>query len=265
LENVVITGNTSSWDGGGISSWYYSSPILKNVTISNNTAPERGGGIFISWGSSADLINSILWNNSPQEVRFDGGFDPDTITISWSDVEGGEAGIVTNNNGTINWLNGNIDNDPLFISSGDHPFSLIATSPCINSGTPDTSGLFLPPYDITGNPRIWDERIDMGAYEWNSLRIEDPEVESSKFKVHCYPNPFSTTTSLEYKLCQSEVVRITFYDQFGKQVVVIEEYQPKGEQKIVWYAENLPAGIYFFRLQVGEQVAPGKVVKISDL
>jgi len=237
LENVLITGNFSSWNGGGISSAYGSSPVMKNVTISNNSASQFGGGIYLSWGSSASLINSIFWNNSPQEVRFNGGFDPNTITITWSDVEGGEEGIVTNNNGTIFWMEGNIDDDPLFIGSGDHPFALLAASPCVDVGTPDTTGLFLPPYDIIGNPRIWNERVDMGAYEWNSLGVEESEVESSKSNVLCYPNPFTTFTTIAYELDQPEIVRITFYNQFGSLVDVIEEYQHQGLNKLVWIPE----------------------------
>lgn len=38
-------------------------------------------------------------------------------------------------------------------------------SPAINNGSPDTSGLFLPEYDLDLNPRV-NQRIDIGAYEY---------------------------------------------------------------------------------------------------
>ena len=43
-----------------------------------------------------------------------------------------------------------------------------STSPCINSGIIDITGLFLPDYDIAGNLRIdpTSNTIDMGAYEY---------------------------------------------------------------------------------------------------
>jgi len=76
------------------------------------------------------------------------------------------------------------------------------------------------------------------------------------------PNPFSTSTTIEYSLSHPQTVTITFYNQFGKMVDVIEERQQKGLQKVVWTPENLADGIYYFRLQAGEQLASGKVVSV---
>jgi len=43
----------------------------------------------------------------------------------------------------------------------------------------------------------------------------------------------------------------------------IEQEQPKGQQKVHWNAEELPAGMYYFRIQAGEQVGGGKMVKME--
>jgi len=81
------------------------------------------------------------------------------------------------------------------------------------------------------------------------------------FKI--FPNPFTTSTTIEYELQHSETVRLTFYNQFGKQVDVIEERQSQGMNKVVWIPENLADGIYYFRLEAGEQTASGKVVLVQ--
>jgi fibronectin type 3 domain-containing protein len=52
---------------------------------------------------------------------------------------------------------------------------LQATSPCINAGTPDTSGLNIGPFDLDGNPRVAFGRIDMGAYE-SDFSVSPPSV-----------------------------------------------------------------------------------------
>lgn len=77
-----------------------------------------------------------------------------------------------------------------------------------------------------------------------------------------YPNPFSTSTTIEYELTQPQTVIITFYNQCGKQVDVIEAKQQKGLNEIVWTPENLAEGIYYFRLEAGERVTSGKVVLV---
>jgi len=157
LMNVTITGNTADAQGGGIYC-YSSSPSLVNVTITGNTAEYVGGGIFCYINSNPNLVNCIMWNDSPQEIYISSG----SVIATYSDIQGGWAGT------------GNIDQNPLFVGSGDHPFSLMEASPCIDAGIPDTLGLNLLPWDIIGNERIWDGDgngsaiIDMGAYEYGA-------------------------------------------------------------------------------------------------
>jgi len=175
LANVTIAGNS----GNGIHCEANSSTSLVNVTITSNSSNYSGGGIFCYDGGVADLINCILFNNSPQEVEFLDHFQANEITIAYSDIEGGLNAIVTNNNGIVNWLEGNIDEEPLFVSIGDYPFSLQDLSPCVNAGSPDTTGLNLPEYDLAGNQRIFGGRIDMGAYENQNVIVN-----SENYLIH---------------------------------------------------------------------------------
>jgi len=120
--------------GGGITCKKSSSPSFENVTITGNSAND-GGGIYC-WGySSPSLVNYISWNNSPQKVGFwYYSSDPNRITIAYSDIQGGEQGTVTNNNGTVNWLDGNIDADPLFVDAERGNYHLAEDSPCVDTG-----------------------------------------------------------------------------------------------------------------------------------
>ncbi|TSA27319.1 T9SS C-terminal target domain-containing protein [bacterium] len=155
LKNVTITGN-SAYDGGGIY-FDHSSPSLENVTITGNIAADDGGGIYCFWYSSPSLVNCILCNNSPQEIYLSEYAYPSTITISYSDIQGGESGIITNNNGTVYWLEGNIDADPLFLDPANGDYHLTENSPCIDAGDPDS------PLDPDGT------RADMGAYYYDQI------------------------------------------------------------------------------------------------
>ena len=76
-----------------------------------------------------------------------------------------------------------------------------------------------------------------------------------------YPNPFTKSTTLEYTLNYQQTVTITFYNQFGKIVDRIEQKQSAGIQQVVWTPE-LTMGVYFYRLEAGEQVASGKVLLV---
>lgn len=258
--NIELTNNNGG-AGGGMICAFNCNPEIVNSTLANNSAI-MGGGIACVHNSNPSFINSIIWSNTPEQVFFTDEWSSNSISFSFSSIEGGEEGIVTNDNGTCNWLEGNIDQDPIFVYSGDHPYQVNDYSPCIDAGTQDTAGLNLPEYDLAGEIRIDNERVDMGAYEWNTMvGVEDASMPQHKLvRVNKYPNPFSTSITIEYSLNQPQTVTITFYNQFGKQVDILRQDQSQGLQEVVWTPENLVNGVYYFRLQAGEQMASGKMV-----
>ncbi|MCK4653950.1 MAG: right-handed parallel beta-helix repeat-containing protein, partial [Candidatus Cloacimonetes bacterium] len=256
IDSCTISGNSAVDEGGGIYC-SNSSPRLQNVTITGNSAVYDGGGIYCAYNSNPLLLNSILWNDIPQEVYFHQNGGPNSITISYSDVQGGEAGIVTNNNGTVYWLEGNIDEDPLFVGTGDHPFMLQDLSPCVNAGIPDTTGLNLPEFDLAGNSRVFGGRIDMGAYENQNVIVnadEDLIPLITKLNQN-YPNPFNPTTTINYSLKENSKVSINIYNIKGQKVrTLIKDKLEAGNYSVIWYGKDnngksVSSGIYFYKLK----------------
>ena len=164
LRNILINGNVTG-EGGGIFC-NNGDPYVMNVTISGNSA-RVGGGIQCFNSSNPILVNTILWNNSPEEIcfsRWEVDLDTNTITISYSDIQGDSAGIETNDNGTVYWLEGNIDADPLFVNPENGDYHLQWGSPCIDTGDPDLNG-----DGIIGETNHDEQdpdgtRMDMGVY-----------------------------------------------------------------------------------------------------
>ncbi len=252
ITGNIISGNTASMGGGGISI-YSGSPVFINNTISNNTAYNSGGGIFCDYSdptinnntitnnsaakggalfftlySSLSLYNTILWGNSastsgPQVYLDDENSDPD---FYYCDVQDGIAAF--GHNGSIFYTGiyqHNIDTIPLFVSPSAGSgagyngvavdWSLTITSPCINAGTPDTTGLGLPATDIDGNPRIRGGIIDIGAYEYplpNSIH----EVLNT-ISMDIYPNPAIDYLTIEIQQ-KSEIEILTMKGQIIKRI-----------------------------------------------
>ncbi|MBE0639667.1 MAG: T9SS type A sorting domain-containing protein, partial [Bacteroidales bacterium] len=167
---------------------------------------------------------------------------------------------------------GNINQDPLFDLSGSHPYALLPGSPCIDTGTPDTTGLCLPSCDLMGCCRIWDGDgngvavIDMGAYEFDSpmVGIAKPVITQHRKETNLtgFPNPFTTSTTIEFELKAETPVTLQVYNHMGQQVAdLLNESRAPGNHQFTWKAAHLPPGLYFLRLQAGNEVRTGKVIK----
>jgi hypothetical protein len=151
IENNIITGNSGSY-AGGIYCSVSSGPYITNNTICDNLATSGGGGGIFSSESRPKPTNTILWGNSPTQIFCHASGNPSTVTVSHSDIQGGLAGIITNSNGTVNWLESNIDTDPMFVDAANGDYHLSDYSPCIGGGTLwadlDGDGILVP-------ARIW--------------------------------------------------------------------------------------------------------------
>lgn len=70
-----------------------------------------------------------------------------------------------------------------------------------------------------------------------------------------YPNPFSAITNIPYVIHNSGPVRITIHNSQGKEILsLVNQFQPPGKYTASLNASNLPRGIYFFSLQIGNEL-----------
>ena len=127
--NLSIIVQNSAEHGGAIYGRINSDINIQSTTISDNFATE-GGGLYLRNNSTTWVERTIFWNDSPQEIFLHPVEGATQLSVSYSDIEGGEDGIVTNNNGYIYWFGGNIDSDPLFCDPQNGDYSVAANSPC---------------------------------------------------------------------------------------------------------------------------------------
>lgn len=67
------------------------------------------------------------------------------------------------------------------------------------------------------------------------------------------PNPFSRTTTIRFHLPLSEYVTLKIYNIIGQEVAALVDGTLKaGEHHVVFDAQNLPHGVYFYRLNAGD-------------
>lgn len=183
IANNLIYDNRATSDAGAIALVFGIYAEVYNNTIMNNINNNTGGGAILvaENNASAKFRNNIIYGNAPLDgvlplqIRF---YESGTLDIDYNCIMEGKYGVLEYGGTYTDIGEHNIDIDPNIQSSTNSDYRLTSASPCINAGTPDTTGLALPLADLDGNVRIWNGRIDMGAFEFGSqpLYLELPNV-----------------------------------------------------------------------------------------
>ena len=80
--------------------------------------------------------------------------------------------------------------------------------------------------------------------------------------VTTHPNPFTTTTTIEYELTEPTHIQLTFYNHLGEAVEeAVSAYKLPGVHTYEWGAERLSEGMYFAVLRNGDGVLVVKLIK----
>lgn len=83
-----------------------------------------------------------------------------------------------------------------------------------------------------------------------------PEIKAKQLKGYslssAYPNPINSTTRIHYSLPKAGNVRLTILDIQGREVeILVNDNKAAGSYEVQWNPQ-LPGGIYFYQIQVGE-------------
>jgi len=104
-----------------------------------------------------------------------------------------------------------------------------------------------------GNLRI---PVSINVNKSNSVTLSDVfELEQN------YPNPFNSSTMIPFFLKETGKVKLEIFDVLGRLVsTLIEAEMTPARYTTIFKAPNLPAGIYFYRLQVGSSSEARRLV-----
>jgi len=88
-----------------------------------------------------------------------------------------------------------------------------------------------------------------------------PEQQSPT-QLSTFPNPFTTSTTIEYELTEPSHIQLTIYNAIGGVVYTAEDRLIfAGKHSFTWSPERLPEGMYYGVLRSEEGVSVVKMVK----
>ncbi len=169
IINCTIAGNMANYGGGVLAqsvkvyeeedeTIYTSHPVMINSIIRDNLALYGGSQICVGYGDDASELSTTI------AVAAE-------VTVLYSNVQGGSAGIYKDPNSTVNWGDGNINSDPKFVDKYNGDYHILFNSTCRDTGF----SLAVAEYDtdLDGNPRKVGNAVDMGAYEIQDMVTVD--------------------------------------------------------------------------------------------
>ena len=108
---------------------------------------------------------------------------------------------------------------------------------------------------------------DTGAYS-NPVNVKTllgtgtGQIAEAKMALQIHPNPVTDFVNIEFTLTQTSTVSIQIFNAMGARVAELHHGQlPAGQQQFTWHAGDLPKGLYFCRVQAGEEFSTQKLIK----
>jgi hypothetical protein len=78
------------------------------------------------------------------------------------------------------------------------------------------------------------------------------------------PNPFRSSTVIDFALDQTAPVRLSAFDVAGRLVaVLVDEQRSAGSHAVSWQAADLAPGVYFLRLEAGSTHLVRKLTRLE--
>lgn len=78
-----------------------------------------------------------------------------------------------------------------------------------------------------------------------------------------YPNPFNNSTTIQFELSESGFMELDLWNHQGQRVgILFTGNKNAGRHQVLFDATALPEGIYFCRIQIGNEMITKKIIKL---
>ena len=240
INNSIIR-NNSAQIGGGIHC-YTLAPVIKNTLFEGNTAQEGSVIYNESPGQTANpqLINCTVFGNKAASATTPiiANNNGSTTTLHNSIVYNNTGVLSTTTNIALHSIiegstlfpgAGNKNQNPQFSNPSSGNYELLNTSPAANSGSNalyTAVGNITNDTDLAGNPRLYENLIDMGAFELQTKSIDTStstrNIDQANLKIKLFPNPVLAGQNIQLQFNQpasySKGAQLMITDVSGKKI-----------------------------------------------
>ncbi len=78
-----------------------------------------------------------------------------------------------------------------------------------------------------------------------------------------HPNPFNPSTNISFSVFEPSIVKLNVYDVLGREVTAEQAYFTSGNHEFYWDGSNKSSGVYFFTIQIGNEIYRGSMTLLK--
>lgn len=106
--------------------------------------------------------------------------------------------------------------------------------------------------------------IDLSIVDPNSIETSDPVIPEAFEISSVFPNPFNSSTTLNYSIPSTSRITLSIFDIQGREVrTLVDNKHFAGSYSILFDASMLPTGVYLARLKAGGDFQTVKIVSLK--
>ena len=220
-----------------------SANCIQNL-ISRNSISKNGLGVFNNDGGNKELTPPILTSVTNNQIRGTAGANQ--VIEIFAD---------SSNQGQI-YIDSTLSN-----ASGDFSLSI--------SSLPELPNITATARDAFGNTSEFCSPFIITSMDERNIKLP------TKYALYQnYPNPFNPSTTIKYSIPSLQthlsegvgggLVTLKVYNIHGQEVAtLVNQNKPSGYYEIIFNANNLPSGVYYYRLKTGNFTVSKKMLLLE--
>ena len=231
------------------------------------------GGVnwTVSRNAGASEIPSMCNTVFAPEVMYGTEWSGGTV---YRTTNSGTNWDVASNNGQSGWASDICREDPTMILTGSYGSNVwLSTNngvsfPSIQNGISGSgAGMIVPERGYLLDMRtsaLYKLQISYDVITTVEELTVSTNIPDAYSLQQNYPNPFNPSTKIRYDIAKNGIVKLTVYDQLGRQVSeLVNGTKNAGTYEVEFNGSNLASGIYFYKLEVPGQTFTKKMILVK--
>jgi len=115
---------------------------------------------------------------------------------------------------------------------------------------------------------LWDLESGIQSFivkpDYEKRVVRQPNIPARFAAYPTYPNPFNSSATISFDLPAPANVVVDIYNILGQRVArLVDKPYPAGHQQMIWNASSVSSGIYFVKIDAGENRAIKKMLLLK--